>query len=247
MKTRFEFRRRRLWSLTAPSQMFCFWLLFGVGAATGDAAVIFDNGSPDWFDGHGSDFDVFNTGFHAQIADDFSLQPGSGAITGITWWGDYSPTQTPQPLDSFTIRIFSDAGGTAALNPLETLSINGLTRTATGQKLAGKFDVYEYTATVAPVALSPNTPYWLSIVNDTSVDSDDGWYWATSSWLVGNGLIRNWGDGTAWRSIITRDGAEEAFQLTSGDAATPEPSSLILFGIGFVGFGLRRARQRSLR
>ena len=228
--------------------MLCCWLMFGLGAATADAAVIFNNGSPDWQDAHGSDFDVFGTSTHAQVADDFSLQPGSGAITGVTWWGDYSPTQTPQPLDSFTIRIFSDIGGTAALNPLETLSINGLTRTATGQKIAkNTFDAYQYTATVAPVALSPNTTYWLSIVDDTRVDSNDNWYWATSSWLVGNGLIRNGGDGTAWRSIVTLDGAEEAFQLTSSGATTPEPSSLIMFGIGLVGFGLRRARLRSLR
>jgi hypothetical protein len=194
------------------------------------ADIIFDNGTPDLTNAFNSDF--FNFGF--QSADDFVLAPGASTITDLHWWGVYAFTNTPNAADNFTIRIFADAGGAPDINPFVSVNVGNVSRTFTGDNVVG-FDVYEYDVDVAPIALAPGTTYWLSIVNDSANNpGGDGWFWATSDGLAGNGHQR-FGDGVGWDIA----GAEFAFNLTG--AAIPEPASLAVFGALAAGaFGLRR-------
>ena len=111
-------------------------------------------------------------------------------------------------------------------------------RTDTGQAIGS--EVYEYSTTVTPIALDPNTTYWLSIVNDTTADTNDSWYWALASSL-GNGALRST-DGTAWSGpapFSPNGGGTAAFFLT-GDV--PEPATLSLTAAALIGCLHRRRR-----
>ena len=145
-------------------------LMLGWATAT-SAAVIYSNG-PIASNGFVSDTD-----FPLFVADDFSLVPGANVITGVQWTGLYAFSNTPQP-DIFTIQFFADSGGAPVLTPFLSLAIGNPGRTDTGINVtSGGFDLFAYSVTVAPIALTPNTVFWLSIFNDTSADTNDNWFW----------------------------------------------------------------------
>jgi hypothetical protein len=243
-------RRPRVWNLASARGLLHCCVLLVLGSTSAEAGLVFDNGSPDFQDGHGSDFDAFTYPggqFLSQVADDFSLPASASTITGITWWGDYGTTGAPPQTEDFTIRFFNDVNGMAAATPFASFDVGGGNRTAMGLNIYTS-PGYSYSATIAPLILSPNTTYWLSIVDDTRADSTQNFYWATSHWTHGDGLIRNGGDDTPWRSINQGfGGVEEAFQLTEDVAQTPEPTSLVLYGMGCFLVGCHRALRTRFR
>lgn len=208
--------------------------LVSVWSFNATADVIYDNGTTP------SNSFVSDTDFPRFVADDFILASGANVITAVQWTGLYAFTNTPQP-DNFTIQFFADVAGSPALTPFLSLAIGNPGRTDTGIDITGS-DLFSYTANVAPIALAPNTVFWLSIFNDTSADSDDNWFWAMQD-ALGNSHDRG-NAADPWVLQVPPVGNRQDFQLI-GPRVVPEPSVLALLAIGVIGLLGGRRKQAS--
>lgn len=203
-------------------------LAWGTAAA---AAVIFDNGITT------SNGFVSDTDFPGFVADDFSLAPGANVITGVQWKGLYAFANTPTQPDNFTIQFFANVAGAPAVVPFLSLPIGNPGRTDTGANTSFGADIFAYSANVAPIALAPNTVFWLSIFNNTSADTDDNWFWGMQD-AAGNSFIRS-NPAVAWTPFING----HDFQLIG--TAVSEPSAFALLAVGLMGLlGWRRKQAR---
>jgi hypothetical protein len=185
-----------------------------------------------------SDFDV-----PAQLVDDFQLQPGASTITDVHWWGEYANPNNPGTpgTDDFTIRIFGDVSGTPEIDPLNEFAVGAVNRVSIG--VIDGDEVFAYSVDIAPLTLAANTTYWLSIVNDTTLDTDDNWFWnlevpsATTSVKCGRGV-----DGAIWGQCQL---LELGFQLTNDALAVPEPATWAMFAAGPASLGLMNRRRKA--
>lgn len=205
---------------------------------TAGAAVIYNNGGPDYQDGYASDFGFPSS---AQAGEDFTLNTGAAVITDIHWWGFYFDrtvaVQVP-PNDDFTIRIFDVVSGVPAINPFYDNHVgNNIARTSTGNTTGNL--VFEYSVDVSPISLAPGASYLLSIVNNSTQSGGGGygnWFWATSQ--IGDHFYR-FDDGNPWGD----SNFDLAFELTGpSPQPVPEPSMFLLVGAGLLGLGLLRRR-----
>ena len=142
--------------------------------------------SPGHFGGFSSD------GQRITVADEFQLGQ-STLIRNITWWGGYLTENLPTPpIDNFTVRLFTDAGGQPGAL-VQTFAVgNNVVRTATGDFVnppippffAGRPEFkYSFDLPTA-FAADANTRYWLTIVN---VPSSDSWIWEVSGSTINLG------------------------------------------------------------
>jgi hypothetical protein len=209
------------------SVLIALMLAWGTAAT---AAVIYSNG-PTATNGFVSDTD-----FPLFVADDFTLAAGANVITDIHWTGLDAFSNTPQ-LDNFTIQLFANVAGSPAVAPFLSLAIGNPGRTDTGLNVAGS-DLFAYSVNVAPILLAAGTPFWISIFNNTSADTDDNWFWGMQD-AAGNSFMRN-SPAVAWST----QGNRQDFQLT-GPTDVSEPSALALLAIGVIGLlGWRRKQAR---
>ena len=203
------------------------------------AGIIFDQSVDLTYRAYFSD-----PGSPQQIADDFQLQSGASTITDFHWWGVYAFSNTPTAPDNFLIRIFADISGAPDVVPIFEFVVGNVSRADTGTDEGGVFDgdVYAYFAEISPLALSANTKYWLSIINDTGADTDDNWAWAYDEPTGNPQISYRFLDGNAWLPFESRMG----FQLTN-DALTavPEPASIALFVAGLLGLGWLDGRRKA--
>lgn len=199
--------------------------------ASGD--IIFDNGVPDGIVEWLSDRDGNSFVDYAEQADDFVFGEGVDTIVDFHWWGVYATGNSPGA-EAFTIRIFEDDGGTPAVSPFFELSPVAATRSVYGINDIG-LTIYAYDLVIDPLILTSGETYWLSIVNDTSNDLDDDWYWSESV-ATGNNWTRLV-DGGEWAEELS---VELAFYLTGPGPVVPEPASIGLVGLGLLGLVLRR-------
>ena len=202
-------------------------MLLAFAHGTAQATVIYDNqASVD--NGIGSDADASSF-----VADDFVLQPGATTITGIEWTGTYWNADTPTATtDNFTIQIFADNSGQPGA-PLYILPIGSPGRTDTGIDIfifQTTRNLYSYLAPITPLTLTPGVTYWLSIVNNTSADTNDNWDWSIDT-SGGNAAAHS-----AFAPWNTTPYAAD-FQLV------PEPATLALAGLAFAAVGMARRRN----
>jgi hypothetical protein len=174
-----------------------------------------------------SDFGRFQ-----QEADSFTLSQLSSVQT-IHWWGAYANNDIR--IDVFTLRMFSDTAGSPAITPFIDASAVNLVRTPTNLLDNLGDSIYEYHATLSnSVLFDAGTTYYLSIVNNTLgvwdwVGSRPGTHWARQD------------DASTW----TASSNETSFAFELIGTPVPEPSTLLLLGIGVFGvIGWTRQRRR---
>jgi uncharacterized protein (TIGR03382 family) len=211
-------------------------LLTLVLAASGRADVIFQKG-----DANGNNLSaISDLDSPLQFADSFILQPGRNVITDVHWWGHYAPSDTPTEPDNFLLRIFEDDGGVPAISPMLDIHVGQANRMDTGID-AFDSNVYEYSVDIPPTAVPAGVTHWLSVVNDTTPDTDDHWYWLGRSQPGGVPADRA-DDGTPW--VAFGPGFELSFQLTN-DNLIPEPATATLGLLAFIGLGAVTRRRRA--
>jgi hypothetical protein len=197
------------------------------------ADVIYDNGLPDETVGSLSDHDGNSFVDFAEQADDFVLASGANVVTGLHWWGVYSTANTAG-VDSFTIRLYEDDGGSPELSAFFELTGVAPLRAGYGTDDFG-LTIYEYSVDIAPLELAAGSTYWFAVMNDTNDDANDDWYWSQAA-EVGNNWTRTAQD-AAWEEELN---VELAFQITGARAVVPEPASILLLGLGLPFIAFRR-------
>jgi hypothetical protein len=203
-------------------------------ASSVQATVVYDNGITTADDASQSDVHV-----SSYRADDFTLSSGAATFDTVSLSGMYFNGNTPQATDVFTIELFADNGsGLPATTALASYAVgNAVNRTDSGTMLFSAYNIYDYSATIASTALTAGQPYWLSVVNDTTADNNDNWFWARNS--GGNAVVRGNTSGTFSLSSSRLD-----FSLSNNSASVPEPTTFGLLGLGMASLLLNRRKAR---
>lgn len=197
-------------------------------ASTAHAAPIFTQ-SPAPTNGFPSDLKG-----EALIADDFSIATADTARS-VSWLGAYASSNTAPAVDDFEVRFYADMGGAPGAL-LQTFDVgNSVNRTVAGS--LATLTLYSYAADLGSgFSIGAATPYWLVIVNDTTGDPDDAWYWGVQS--PGNAHISLSGNPFVPTQNVT---GATSFTLDNAPlGAVPEPASVLLVGLGLATTALRR-------
>jgi hypothetical protein len=190
-------------------------------AGSAAASQVYDNGAPI---AGGTSATSEPVSPMQQVSESFVLSSPDTKFNTVNWWGAYFGADTPTFPDDFTLRLFDDVSGHPAVNPTYEELIGDVGRTDTGLLDVFGDHIYAYSATVGPYTFSAGTQVWLSILNDTTSDTDDRWTWASPGT---GGYYKRTSDGVAWTQQPTVD---MAFNLE----LVPEPSALVLIGFGVL-------------
>jgi hypothetical protein len=192
---------------------FLIFPLVFCGSAT--AAIVYDQ-SPPANEGRTSDFAAPRVNQQAQRVQ----LSGDTSIQAVAAWGSYLDGSAPT--DTFSIRFFNDNGsGLPETTPFEEQGGVAATRVDTGQTAIGGQPIFKYTFNLSsPVALTSSTPYYLSIVNNTSEASR--WEWSTQQGGNTGPRFNRDSDTVTWNEVTEL----LAFQLSDSvlGAATSVPA-----------------------
>jgi hypothetical protein len=194
------------------------------------------------FDGSTNPTDVNDLGFNDMdypdqlIAEDFTFS-NDALMNSITFLGSYYEADTPET-DFFTLTVYHDLLGLPdSTSVVSEIVLGDLERTYTGVNFFTGQKLYTYTADFSALNLLANTNYWITVVNDTSTDSDDDWAWAGDST---NGIYgRSFDSGASWSDTLAG-----SFSFSIEGIVVPEPSIMCIFGLGIVVLFLRRRSNK---
>ncbi|MGB8169422.1 MAG: PEP-CTERM sorting domain-containing protein [Chthoniobacteraceae bacterium] len=214
---------------------FVFPLLTLVFATTASAAILHDNGAPNLINSARSDADN-----GVQRGDKLTVTTGE-TLQSIQWWGIYAFANTPQSVDAFTARIYSIVNGTPNQNPLVEIPLT-VTRQATAQTIGGR-TVYVYGSTIPNTILGPGD-YVFSLMNDTTADTDDSWFWTLGTVTTAIAFERN-AMSDPWNEFgadLVTPVPPHAFNISG--LIVPEPTTFSLLAVAGLGLALKRNRKR---
>jgi hypothetical protein len=190
------------------------------------AAVVYDNGAPNQVNGNEMTSWI--------QAEDFMLTT-TRTINEVKFWAFVNPNAIGYH-GHINYFIYADNGG----SPGAMITSNDVTvpLPPAGQTVLGSYTEYAFDFNITPFTANAGTVYWLGLHNgDFVTDTARAeFYWETTNVPIGAA-----GDGqetflpgTSWNG----NGQEHAFQLLAG---VPEPTTMLLLGLGLVGLaGIRR-------
>ncbi len=223
--------QKNLPAKTQPAQFaFAATFMMAVALSPASAAVIYDGGGPD------QGGQIYATGT-ASVAMSFTLAPGANVVTDAHWWGGCFPSTTCGPSPNFTLGINADSGGPGANVWFGNVgSANQmLTGKVIGPPTAPQWDEYSYSATFAPLTLTPGTTYWFTL-RQNDVASPTWGAETTSTDAVGSASASYGIFDLSWTAIPEN----LAFELTGG---VPEPATWVMMLLGLAGLGFAGYRR----
>lgn len=188
-----------------------------------------------------------------QTFDNFMLGVDTN-IAGVQWLGSYFNSlvidgsfNPAANATGFAVAFYSDngLGAPGSLVASQTFSPAGAGQTFVSQQ-SPTFNsslglgVYSYSAALTnPFFAAANTQYWLSVYAISPLASPTQAQWGWNGGSGGNGLSAFSTAGAPTVPVAN----DRAFAL-EGTVAVPEPSTLILFGMGIAGALVRGRRRR---
>jgi hypothetical protein len=212
--------------------------LLAIWAAPASAAVIYDNGTPDYNLGYYSD----TANYIFQAYDDFTLD-SPDTIWDMHWWGFYVAGSDPSPdVFDYSIRTSPGGGGQPGAE-IASGALTNLVVTDTGNLNQNTWEVFKYDAVTPGIPLAAGE-YYLSIY-DTTPNSGIPFAWCES--LSGDGADNEWSYHFSDATWAENPNAELAFNLTDDprSGVIPEPATMTLLGLGLAGLVGRQIRKRS--
>jgi hypothetical protein len=193
--------------------------------------VVYDGGSPD----QGGTIYAEST-FGWAVAMNFTLSSGVSSVNDANWWGGCYPSTACGSSPNFVLSFYQDSGaGPGTL--ITSFGVGGANQTATGKLIGppgGQFDEYAYSATFAPVDLTPGTEYWFGITGTTGAGQFG--VETTSNPPLGSSAYSYGIFSPSWSPLVET----LAFQLTT----VPESSTWAMMLLGFTGLGYAAYRKR---
>jgi|SRR5579863_3576717 len=168
--------------------------------------------------------DLGGLGNFATMFDDFNLSQ-NGAIDKVTWVGGWFNGQGVGSISSFTIAFWSDASGQPGSLLFSSNITGNAHQTPLGTSNVGVL-TFSYDAIFAPFLATAGTPYWISIVPNTTGGTPPLWGW-DSTFFGGQSVQDFFGT----RQIRSTD---LTFALYNGPTPVPEPESFILLALGLL-------------
>ena len=230
--------KTKLLAKTLPARVaFAAAFVFAVASAPAGATVIYNGGAPD------QGGQIYATGT-ASVAMSFTLAPGADVVTDAHWWGGCFPSTTCGSTPNFTLGINADSGGLPGAN-IWFGNVGSANQTLTGKVIgpptAPQWDEYSYSATFAPLTLTPGTTYWFAL-RQNDVASPTWGAETTSTAPLGSTSASYGSFGLSWTALPEKN---LAFELTGG---VPEPATwaMVLLGFATVGFAGYRGAKATL-